>query len=261
MFDAYEFTFAGESSDVYGVHIYDFGSQGQKAVSFGNKANVVETRLVSRVQPIHYGVNYHTSPLEFTFVFGSINKALDRYEMEDIAMWLTGRQEYQWLMIGQPDLEHVRFRCIITQLTPIHHGWLPYAFEATVRCDCPYAYGFPFERSYPIRGETTVVFQNEGSSREYLRPIISFSPYRSVETVSITNASDGNRKFEITGIPQGTPFTVDCNTGIITASNGTNLYDGFNMNFPRFVQGDNVLTVIGNGTMTISGSFLHNVAG
>lgn len=261
MFNAYEFTFAGESSEMYGVHIYDFGSSGQKAVSFGNKADIVETRLVNRVRPIHYGVNYHASPLEFSFVFGSIDKELDRYEMEDIALWLTGHQEYQWLSIGQPDLEHVQFRCIITQLTPIHNGWLPYAFEATARCDCPYAYGYPFERRYTINGETNVLFQNEGSCREYLSPTLAFSPEAGVGKVRVVNTSDGNRTFEITGLPSGVPFTVDCSTGIITATQGQNLYSGFNMVFPRFVHGDNSLIVTGNGTMAISGRFLYNVAG
>ena len=261
MFNAYEFTFAGESSESYGLHIYDFGGQGQKAVSFGNKANIVETRLVSRVQPIHYGVNYHASPLEFSFVFGSMDEALDRFKMEEISMWLTGRQGYQWLSIHQPDLEHCEFRCIITQLTPIHHGWLPYAFEATVRCDCPYAYGLPFARKYTICGETEVLFQNESTCFEYIRPTISFALGDDTDTVRIVNADDGGRVFEINGIHPCTDFDVDCNTGIIAAADGKNLYTGFNMNFPRFVHGDNHLTVVGDGTMTITGRFLHNVAG
>lgn len=260
MFDAYEFTFAGESSEVYGVHLYDFGGQGQKAVSFGNNATISETRTANRVQPIHYGVNHHASPLEFTLVFGSMDKELDRYEMEDIALWLTGRNDYEWLTIGQEDLEDVRFRCIITQLTPIHHGWLPYAFEATVRCDCPYAYGFPFEKQYTINGTTNILFQNEGSCREYFKPLLTFSPQANTRTLRIVNNSDGGRTSEINNLPSGVSFTVDCNSGIISSANGQNLYRGFNMVLPRFIHGDNSLTVTGNGTLTISGSFLYNVA-
>lgn len=261
MFSAYEFTFDGISSEMFGVHLYDFGGQGQKAVSFGNKADISETRIANRVQPIFYGVNRHASPLEFTLVFGAIDKEFDRYEMEDIALWLTGdTNTYHWLTIGQEDLEDVRFRCIITQLTPIHHGWLPYAFEATVRCDCPYAYGFPFERQYTIRNTANILFQNEGSCLEYFKPLITFSPQAGTSVFRIVNNSDGGRTFEINSLPSGVPFTVDCNSGIITSTSSQNLYRGFNMVLPRFVHGDNSLTVTGNGTLTISGSFLYNVA-
>lgn len=38
VFNAYEFTFAGESSLSYGVMLYDIDDTGQEDVSFGNKA-------------------------------------------------------------------------------------------------------------------------------------------------------------------------------------------------------------------------------
>ena len=145
MFNTYEFTFAGESSLMYGMVVCDIDGQGQEEVSFGNVAEIIETRTTNRIQPVHYGVNYHTEPLEFTLIFGS-ERMLDRYELEEISLWLTGHQEYQWLAIDQPDMDNVQFRCLITELKPIYHGWLPHAFEATIRCDCPYAYSQPWEQ-------------------------------------------------------------------------------------------------------------------
>ena len=272
MFDAYSFTFAGVSSEVYGLNIYDFGGQGQKPVSFGNKASIVETRLIKRVQPIHYGVNYHASPLEFTLIFGSLEESLDRFDMEEIALWLTGHQDYQWLSIDQPDLEHCQFRCLITQLTPIHHGWLPYAFEAVVRCDCPYAYGYPFEYTETVSGDdyTNILFRNEGSCHEYLRPMIVLTKTGGTPSyISITNNSDRYRMFELDGIPADAwskgKINIDCNNGMIYTSskNNDDLYQCFNMVFPRFVQGDNELVIDSDVSfdMTISGRFLYNVAG
>lgn len=262
MFNSYEFTFDGESCEVYGLHMYDIDGKGQKPVSFGNKASIIETNSNSRVQPIHYGVNYHASPLEFTLVFGTEDKVLDRYEMEEIALWLTGHQDYKWLTIGQPDLEHCMFRCIITQLTPIHIRWLPCAFEATVRCDCPYAYGFPFEQVYQINGKTNVLFRNEGSCREYLKPTITFRPSGGGGKVSIVNTSDGNRETALENLPNSaSAVVIDNKNGIIQGAENHNYYSGFNMNFFRAVHGDNNLVVTGNGTLVISGQFLYNVAG
>ena len=261
MFISYEFTFYGESSLIYGLMLYDIGNKGQSAVSFGNKGSIVETRTNNRIQPLHFGVNYHESPLEFKLVFGTDHE-LDRFNFEDISLWLIGHQDYKWLSIEQPDLQTVQFKCLITELTPIMHGWLPVAFEATVVCDCPYAYGFPFKRAYEIHGESNILFRNESSVREYFKPTIKFVP-AGTDKLSIVNNSDGDREFLLEDIPiSSSTITVDNRNGIITEDvSGYNLYKGFNMNFFRLVHGDNHLTVTGDGTLTIEGRFLHNVAG
>ena len=262
MFNAYSFSFAGESSEEHGVMLYDFGGSGQSDVAFGNKASIVEARTTNRIQPIHLGVNYHESPLEFKLVFGA-DRPLDRYELQDISLWLTGYQTYQWLTIDQPDLLNVEFRCLITTLTPLSHGWLPVAFEATVQCDCPYAYGLPFSETYDISGQTDVLFRNESTTRAYFKPDLSFTTDSGVTEVGIVNHSDGDREFKITGLPSGgLTFSVDGTSGIIRDESGSlNLYPGFNLNFLRLVHGDNRLTVSGDGELTISGRFLYNVAG
>ena len=258
MFYGYEFEFDGESSLQYGLMLYDFGGTGQDDVSFGNKASIVETRTNNRIQPLHFGVNYHGNPLQFKLVFGT-DRALDRFEMEDISFWLTGHQEYKWLSIDQPDMETLQFRCLITELKPITDGWLPYAFEATVTCDCPYAYGFPFEYQYAVNSSLDILFRNESSVRAYLKPTLY---YQGSGELSIINHDDNDREFLLTGIPSLSNVTIDNNNGIIQETEyGTNLYNGFNLNFFRFVHGDNNLTVRGNGTLTICGRFLYNVAG
>lgn len=259
-FNSYEFTFAGESSAMYGLMIYDFGGISQDKVSFGNTASIVESRTNNRIRPIHFGVNYHKSPLQFKLVFGS-SRALDRYEMESISMWLTGHQNYQWLSIDQPDLSHVEFHCLVTRLTPLHHGWLPVAFEATVLCDCPYAYGLPFEYNYQIDGTYDILIRNNSSVREYIKPTIKFQP-KSGGFLQIFNHNDNNREFLLESLPYSTVILVDNENCIIRDEEyGYNLYGSFNMNFFRLVQGDNNLTVSAKGLLTISGRFLHNVAG
>ena len=247
---------------MYGLMIYDYGGKGQDNVSFGNVATIVETRINNRVRPIHFGVKYHGSPLKFKLIFGS-DRALDRYEMEDIAFWLTGYQDYQWLTIDQADLENVQFRCLITELTPLAHGWLPVAVEATIVCDCPYAYSYPFEKQYQISGQTSILFRNESTAREYVKPIITFQPVSGTKSLKIVNRSDDNRTFLLDNIPSSAVTAViDNENGIIQdIRNGYNLYDGFNLNFLRFVHGDNNLVVTGNGTLSLSGRFYHNVAG
>ena len=256
-----EFTFDGESSYMHGLMLCGFGGSKQNNVSFGNEANIIESKTNKRIQPIHLGVNYNNTPLQFKLIFGA-ERALDRYELEDIGMWLTGHQNYKWLTIDQPDLSNVAFRCIITKLTPLQYGGYPAAFEATVRCDCPYAYSYPFEMSYTIRNVTNILFRNESSIHEYFKPIITFQP-TSQSNLSIVNNDDNDREFLIDYSMTNSMFvSVDNVNGIILETNhGTNLYPYFNMNFLRLVHGDNHLTVTGNGLLKISGRFLYNVAG
>lgn len=262
-YDTYEFTFAGRSSASYGMFVADFGSKTQGESRFANDANIVEARIPRRVRPIHYGVKYHEKPLEFTLVFGS-ERALDRFDLEEISMWLTGYQDYQWLTIGQPDLEHVAFRCIVKSLTPILNGWLPVAFEANIICDCPYAYGMPFEETWSVRGSTTLTFRNETSVREYLKPKfhISMGGGAGVDTVSfcIRNRSDAGREFRFDNLPpNGMDVDVDAETGVITTTGDFNPYDFCNLKFPRFVPGDNIIELEGRATITVSGRKYHNV--
>jgi len=261
MFNSYEFTFAGVSSKAFGLMIYDIGNNAQEDVSFGNIAEIEQERIPRMVHPIHYGVNYHAKPLEFSLVFGA-QDPLNRYEMEEIAYWLTGYQDYQWMTLGQEDLLHCQFRCLVKELTPITVGWLPYAFKAKIVCDCPYAYSEEKTQSFTISGETTVFVQNDGYVREYVKPVIEYE-LSSGNSISIVNQSDGGRTFTLTNIPSGSSrIQIDSGKCMLTdKSVGKNLYANSNLKFPRLVTGDNSLKVTGNGTMTVKYRCFYNVAG
>ncbi len=245
---------------MYGMIVCDIDGSGQDDVPFGNTAEIIETRTVTRIHPIHFGVNYHKKPLEFEIVFGA-KYHLDRYELQNIAYWLTGYQDYQWLTIEQPDLSNVQFRCLITELTPISVGWLPYAFRATVQCDCPYAYGYPFEETYHINGSTQILFANEGSVREYLRPQLTIKPASGTTKITIVNKSDNDHTVTLDKIPAGgLVIQIDNDLGIITEDTvNANLYEGFGGDFFRLVPGDNDIVVTGSCEFTISGNMLYNV--
>ena len=98
--------------------------------------------------------------------------------------------------------------------------------------------------------------------KEYLKPTLYIDMSHGASELTIVNRSDNDREFKMTGLPSGIQIVVDNNNGIIyTVGSDYNLYDGFNMNFFRLVPGDNELEITGHGTLTIKGSFLHNVAG
>ena len=260
MFKSYEFTYAGMPASMFGMYVADISSNKHSANSFGNKANLVEKRIPNRVTPIHYGVRYNDTPLSFTLIFGADHK-LDRYEMQAISKWLTGYQEYQWLSIDQPDMEHIQFRCLIQELTPIHLSWTPMAFEAKIICDCPYGYSYPFEKTYQIAGETRVRFYNDSTCMERLRPDMLLNLSAGCTCFAVKNETTGDKETRFDGVPgNGLKIRVDNENQVITEEiSGYDLYDYFNFAFLELEPGDNELVFIGNGSVTISGRYLYNV--
>lgn len=272
MFFTDEFIYNNISSKSFGLVVADFGSDRNKDVAFGNGADIFETRTATRVTPIHNGVNYNSKPLQFDIVFGS-DKQIDRPTMEAISYWLTGHQDYQWLRIAQYDMSDIEYKCIVSKLEPITHGWMPTAFKATFTCDCPYAYTQEkvFEYSIEAGAENDLILNNNSSVREYFKPIITITKESGEEgSFSIINTSDKSRISSFASIPASvTKVIIDCENCTITALTSEDaasevfIYDKFNMNFPRFVSGVNNISITSSFdcSVSMSGRLFRNVAG
>ena len=259
MYKAYEFTFADTPASLYGMFVCDIGDTKHSDNPFGNQANIVEKRLANRITPLHYGVRYHDDPLTFHLIFAS-EDYMDRWQIQEVAQWLTGYQEYQWLTIDQPDMEGVEFHCLIQSMTPITVGWLPIAFDATIVCDCPYGYSYPFEEEVRVDGTTEYLFYNDGTARVPLYPQLKIEVAQGCSSFSIENRTTGIT-MQFTGMPSG-GFTVNIdneNEIIDISSYKYDLYDYFNFQFFYLINGDNELVFRGSGRVTISGRYLYNV--
>ena len=259
MYRTYEFTFADTPASLYGMFVADIGSNKHNNNDFGNQANIVETRIANRITPLHFGVRSHDQPLSFTLIFGS-EQYMDRYQLQEVSNWLTGYQEYQWLSIDQPDMEHIQFRCLIQKLTPISVGWLPIAFEAQVLCDCPYGYSYPFEERIQINGTTGYRFYNDSTIKENLKPDLKIELAAGCTNFAITNKTT-KQTLRLSGLPAGgLQILIDNeNEVMVEKTDGYDLYSFFNFQFFEVASGDNELIFDGSGTVTISGRYLYNV--
>lgn len=259
MFQACEFTYAGVPASMFGLFLADIGGKSHADNSFGNKANIVETRIARRVRPIHFGVRYHDEPLKFSLIFCG-EEPMDRYQLQEVSDWLTGYQDYQWLTICQPDLEHIRFRCLIQNLTPVSVGWYPVGFEAPVICDCPYGYSYPFRKKITLPTDKPVRFHNSGTAHVKLKPEMRVTLQEGCTGFSAKNLTTGE-ELALSGLPEGgCSFVIDNENEILTAGDGvTDLYNGFNYSFLSLARGDNTLEFTGDGEVEISGMFQYNV--
>lgn len=249
------FSFDGISCEEYGLMLYDFDSTEQGNSEYAS-LDIDEDRVAGRHRSLFYNT-YYKKPLEFKLVFGADEYAadarepIDRYDLQLISSWLTDRKEYCDLVIDQPDMERVRYRCIITDLEVLEHANNKWAFEATVHCDAPYGYLMPETYEYTVTDSATIVLPCHSSIN---RP---FFPNLKIEmngnSLSIVNQSDGNREFKLEGLPQSNEvITLDGETGVMLGNSGLNLYPYCNFKFPRLVRGDNTMVITGSAKITFT---------
>lgn len=271
------FSFDGISCEEFGLMLYDLDSSTQGESSWATGTKIKEERIPGRVRSIYYGKT-EESNLEFTLIFGADEHAaragepIDRYEMQAIAWWLTGPDDYRYLQIDQPDMAGLRYRCIITDLKMIEPHGKKWAFSCKVHCDSPYAYTFPQTYKYPLtKGLSrmgTLVNPSTVNDLYYPKIAIALSGGTSF---SIRNLST-NTSMTFDGLPQ-TPATleIDCQNGIILESSGLNMYPYYNntqtlnrFSFLSLLPGSNALSIRSSdcvGTITFECEFPMNVGG
>lgn len=280
-FIAKHFSFDGIPCERFGLRIYDIDGNDNKAVSFASSGKIVSDAIPSTGRNYLYGRDL-SSPLEFELVFGvepcnlNMDDYLDRFEMDAIARWLLEPTDYRWLEIEQPDMENVRYRCVVTELTPIEVGWLPFAFTATITCDSPYAYMLPqtyeLAETAPLatlfpdddeeESDGKLVIDNKSTLRKpyYPKLIIScdegYSGYThngkfyGMELI-VTDDDTGETVFEMDNlsISDGEIIEIDNEKGIIKSSEGRNLYNCIkDFNWFSLHKGKNNLTFLSSGT-------------
>ena len=260
------FIFNEYPCEEFELMLYDVGGDTQGGGAFASTVSIIEEVVGNRWKPYFYGVRYEKK-LEMEIVFGvnqrrlDAEKYLDRYEIDEIASWLTGHDGYRWLEIEQEDMEYIRYRCIISDLSIVSYGHIPWAMKATIICDSPYGYLYPQEFEYEIDGETEFEFVNESSHNGYYMPMVEIRPAGG-NTFSIQNMTDGGRTMTFTNLPETVgSITVDCDTCVITNDRDLNLYQYFNFQYLRLARGYNTIKATGNGTLIIRCEFPINAGG
>lgn len=271
-FEGCGFAFDGIPSSEFGLEIYEFGSNTQGDSPIASTGEVLSQQVEGKPRSYLYGVAQN-KPLEFKLVFGvnrksiSVHKPLDRWDIQTVTAWLTGHDDgkWKWLEIEQDDMETVRYRCLISELTPISEGLETWAFSCRVTCDSPFGYTYPERYVYRLAGAPKqVLLFNRSTFHGPYYPRLELS-LKSGDGVSIVNESDGGRKFQFSGLAGFVPLilTVDNENQVIRADKQLpkSVYSYFNMNFFRLVRGDNSLVINGQGTVKFICEYPMNVGG
>lgn len=267
-FQGNKFIFDGIPGEQYGLVLANINNANQDAGKIGGVWKVHEDRIARRSVGLDYGVTAN-DPLSFpiTMVAMEDNHYFDRYDVAAVAGWLTGHQSFKQLIILQDDMENVYYRCRITQLEAVEVGMHVVGFKATVTCDGPYAYRATTPQTIESSSDgVNATYFCQSNVNDYFYPVITMANVTG--DISISNAADQGRTFSLNGLPSPTvgdsrTITVDCLHQIMTASDGINLYEYWNVEtpkyFPRFVRGGNPLTITGACVATIEGDVSWNI--
>lgn len=189
------FLFDGQPSEAYNLMIYFMDDADTRELSFGTDIEVIEDRISTRINPIHYGVNINKS-MSFPLTFGS-TEYLEDYDVDAILSWLTGHQQYKWLEFVDGD-HYVRYKCHLNNMQSIYINGLPTAFTCDVECDGQFAYEYPITTEYEIdTTEAYIEYFNKSSYNGYLYPQVKLEFSDDCNSFSIINESDSNREFRI----------------------------------------------------------------
>jgi phage-related protein len=268
-FIAKNFSFNRIPCTEFGLRIYDIDGNTNEATPFASTGKLMTDVIPSTGRTFLYGRSFD-EPLEFKLVFGldplmlKMDEHLDRFEMDAIANWLTGHDTYKWLEIEQPDMETIRYHCIISELEPIQLSWLPWAFTATVVCDSPYGYTFPRKFSYSCVNETEIRLVSRSTINKLYYPKLDITLNGS-NTISIVNQSCNNAELRFENLPKDYFLTisVDNELGKIVSSDPTyvNMYQYCNFSWLPLKKGLNKLLVKGNCLLDFKCEFPVNFGG
>ena len=259
--------FDGIACEEMGLVMYDFDSHKQEETKFASNLSILEDRIEGRYRSLFYGGAVN-EPLTFTMVLCASedrayrNEPFDRWDLQKISSWLTGHTTYKWLSIVQPDMENIRYRCIITELQVVEVAGTKWGISCKVTCDSPFAYMVPQSYSYSVNGSMNTTLFSKSSYNGYYYPIIDITGH-SGGNISIGIGGD---TFRFIGLPTSIgDIRIDCENGVITTSSGLNAYEyvdfsaGFH--FPRLSRGVNRLTLSGEGNYEFTCEWPVNVGG
>ncbi len=268
-FIAKRFSFDHIPCEEFGLRIYDIDGDINDAAPFASAGELETDVNPSTGRVFLYGRSYKDS-LEFNLVFGvdpymiKMDQHLDRYEMDAIANWLIGNDTFKWLEIEQPDLETIRYHCIISELKPIQLSWLPWAFSAKIQCDSPYGYMHSMSFQYASNGTVKAKLISRSTIHKMYYPKVEIDLNGS-NTISIINRSCNNAEIKFSNLPRssGLKISVDNALGKIVSSDVSysNLYKHFNFQWFPLKKGVNNIEIVGKCNVKFICEFPVNFGG
>lgn len=239
------FMYDGIRSDEMGIINVNL-SPGMQEETFLPEQTISEVSIPGRDTPYFMGLERRpiTIPLNFAFT-----DHFDHGKLEAVAKWL-GNQPYYKPLYFSDNIDKWYYALYTGEAKLLHNSLKQGYVSIQMRNISPCTYSPTYETSvYDLSVNdsmtgTNVLFTNEGSLP--CKPIIYIEKIGPGE-ISIINNSDRGATFRIVNLVDNERLTVDCeHEDIVTDLPLTHRFDDAYGDFPSFVYGDNVITIMGN---------------
>ncbi len=241
-----KFTYNGKSSDLYGLRFLIMDTEPNKEIggileyaTFKNNKSPYIT-----IQDVNYN-----STFEIEVEMISEHK-LDE-KLDEIYMWILNQANFKKLYIDNNDGFY--FNCYFTSASFIdgytNEGYGIYGIKSTMVCDSTFMWkdvSFAYNKL-----SDTITHENISDVREYTYPTLKIKTGNVGGNITIQNISDNNRLLNISNTLSNDTITISYMPMVINSYLNNNkqlVYDSFNKNFFRLLQGTNNIGVVGDVT-------------
>jgi hypothetical protein len=251
-FYAYDFMYDDIPSQRFDLKIITFEDGGLFSGVGSANVNILSQRVLRKSKPYFLG-RTQEPVLEFPLTFGTASP-ISGMDRDLISAWLFGRAAFKKLYIMQDDLNGAYFNCMFKDPEPQYVGNMNYAFNCTVSCDSPFAYGAEKTISGSLVGEyKSIEIYNSSSEDEYLYPTLNLIIGGGTSlSYYMTNYSDGERVSGFSSIPATSSIELTVNNDMqMITSDTTGLLSYFNYNWFRLVPKINLVTIYSPQTVEL----------
>ena len=251
--DAKGFTFAGKTSDEFGLIMCSFEGSEPSDTSGGK---IEFTKIDSSIQNRWYktGNANYSEPLQFSFqIVKGTFEPFDAYDYSSIARWLVRKDGYKDFMITRSDYDNIHFN-VQMNIEPIEVAGNIVGITVNGITDSPFGYNQLITKTIDVNGSDTFSFVDMSDEIGYIYPDIEID-ISSACNLKITNETSGEI-FKLDNCINNEVIKID---GTILEINSTALshkiYNDTNFKFPRIVNDfnkrTNVFKIEGNCSLTM----------
>lgn len=253
-YEGLQFIFDGVPSQRYGLTLAKFDSSSYRYKG-GSDVEVTTFKAPrsprQQIQRIE-----ETGVLEFDLEMFS-DHPLQSYEVNAIATWMFGQNEYKKLIIQSPDYSGIYFNCILNNREDIAIQNGTNGFKFTVQCDAGGAWTNVKTRSYTSPATISVI--NKSALNDYTYPDVEINISSGTTAISLINTTDSATRattFTLSSASSGETLKIDGASGEISSSISVNHLAEFNKVYPRLKRGNNSIIVSATGGSVTSINFL-----
>lgn len=248
--NGYNFIYANESSDEYGVFLCSSVGSTSRSASVENRTIVASKNSGSNNTFGFHGIKVD-EPLTFDIIIANIDGTyIDTYKERILKKWLL-KSSLNWLQIDQDDMAQTLYYVIAKSCEIIDVGTYSGAMKITFQADSNSAWTNQNTKTYATSGGTLNFKMNIDTDYddELVFPIATITA-TSNGNITINNATR-NETITIAGCVNGEVIVLDSSSGKVSTTAPRVLSNYWNKRYLRLQDGTNNLLLTGNFTLKL----------